>query len=279
MNEKVEITTMSNDTLEGVSFEDLRHENGVCYWWARDVMLALGYDDWRKFEKVMDKAIKTCMNLENVEHHIEFRYERRVIDETENSVQDCKLSRFACLLVAMNGDTNIPQVAGAQAYFANLAEQQVSIEDVDRLSIRKELSVGFTTLNSAFKHAGGDNYAMFNHAGFVAMYNMSKEKATKRKGISDRDFYELMGRAELAANLFRVTMTESRIKTQGVRGQKNLEGAHSTVGFQVRQLVIENEGRPPESLPASTRSIPQVKRTLQKGRKQLENIDKPKKLK
>jgi DNA-damage-inducible protein D len=279
MSEKVGLTTMKDDTLEEVSFEDLRHENGVCYWWARDVMLALGYDDWRKFEKVMDKAIKTCMNLENVEHHIEFRYEKRVIDGTENAVQDCKLSRFACLLVAMNGDTNIPQVAGAQAYFANLAEQQVSVEDVDRLSIRKELSAGHTTLNSAFKRAGGHDFAMFNYAGFVAMYNMSKEKAAKRKGISDQAFYELMGRAELAANLFRVTMTESRIKTQSVRGQRNLEGAHSTVGLQVRQLVMENEGRPPESLPVSARSIPQVKRTLEKGRKQLENIDKPRKAK
>jgi DNA-damage-inducible protein D len=268
------LASMSEPSIKNLSFEDLRHENGMCYWWARQFMVALGYDDWRKFERVLNKAIQTCMNLDKVSHYIEFRFEQRSIDGEE--VQDCKLSRFACFLVAMNGDSNIPQVALAQAYFAALAEQhldQVTGEDVERLSIRKELADGNTALGSVFKRAGGQDFAIFNYVGFVAMYNAKKEQVARRKGINERDLYERMGRAELAANLFRVTMTESRIKNQKIQGQRNLEGAHVIVGQQIRALVIENEGRPPEALPVSPRSIPEVKQRLKRGRKELQKVD------
>jgi DNA-damage-inducible protein D len=268
------LTSMSEPSLENLNFEDLRHENGTCYWWSRQFMVALGYDDWRKFERVLNKAIQTCMNLDKVSHYIEFRFEERTIDGEE--VQDCKLSRFACFLVAMNGDSSIPQVALAQAYFAALAEQhldQVTGENVERLSIRKELSDGNTALSSAFKRAGGYDFAMFNYVGFIAMYNAKKDQVARRKGIDEKDLYERMGRAELAANLFRVTMTESRIKNQKIQGQRNLEGAHVIVGQQIRNLVMENEGRPPEALPVSSRSLPEVKQKLKKGRKELQKVD------
>lgn len=262
---------MDDQILANLTFEDLRHDNGICYWWARDFMLILGYENWQKFEKVLDKAIKTCMNLDQVSHYQEFRFEARVIDDQQ--LQDCKLTRFACLLVAMNGDSNIAQVSYAQAYFATIAEQHLEQEDVERLSIRKELADGHTSLSSIFKRAGGDDFALFNYAGFVGMYNMKKEQVAQRKGVSESALYDRMGRAELAANLFRVTLTESRIESQKIRGQKNLETAHNTVGSQVRTLVLENEGKPPEALPVSPRSIPKIQQNLKKGRRQLEKVD------
>lgn len=271
---------MKNLSLDLITFEDFKQENGVCYWWARDLMYLLGYDHWDRFEKVVNRALKACMNLDRIKHYDEFRFSMRELQGEQ--VQDCKLTRFACFLVAMNGDSNLPNVALAQGYFAHIAEQQldeIDTDDIDRLSIRKELAEGNKTLSRTFKRAGGLNYEHFNSAGFVGMYNAYKKDVARRKSIDPIKFYDRIGRAELAANLFRVTMTEERIKNQSVHGQRYLEQTHREVGQEIREVVKRNTGKHPEQLPASDKSIQDVQRILKQNRKELQAVDKPEKSK
>ena len=261
------------------SFEDFGHSNGMRFWWGRDLMEHLGYQDFGSFEKAVNRAIRACTTL-TVPIFDNFQQEEREIDGRR--VRDYKLSRFACYLTAMNGDVKKPQVAKAQAYFATVGEVArqyfQNADNVERVVIRDEVSEHEKSLSGIASAAGVLQYGLFRNAGYRGMYNMDLGRLRKVKGIDgDRSLLDFMGKQELAANLFRITETEARIKNQNVRGQRSLENAAELVGQKVRQTMIDLSGTRPESLPISN-DIKDVRRGLKKTEKEFAKLDAQKKL-
>ncbi|MBP2316948.1 BRO family protein [Azospirillum soli] len=260
------------------SFEDYGMENGFRYWFARDLMGMLGYKDFGAFKKAINKAMAACAAL-NIDIQDNFVQINRVVDGTE--VSDFKLSKFGCYLTAMNGDSKKPEVAAAQAYFITLAEAFKKYineaEDVDRVRIRDELSQHEKSLAGAANDAGVINYALFQNSGYRGLYNMDMSKLKNIKGVpASRSPLDFMGKEELAANLFRITQTEAKIRNESVRGQRNLERTAYSVGFKVRQTMEEISGTNPESLPPAQdiRQVQSALKTAHKGFKAIEKKEK-----
>ncbi|MEP7168887.1 MAG: BRO family protein [Bacteroidota bacterium] len=263
------------------SFEDFKNENGFTFWWATDLMAMLGYKDMKSFQKVLDRATKAFVSL-NIPHYENIIAEQRTIDSDQ--FQDFKLSRFACYISVMNGDPKKVEVAQAQAYFAQQTRKfELFLEghnDFERILIREELTEGNKSLASIGKQAGGVgfDYAKFQNAGYVGMYNMPSWQLEKKRGVKKGTLMEYMGRTELAANLFRVTQTEERIKNKGVTGQSNLEQTHYQVGREVREIVQKNVGKTPENL-LQEKQLSEVKKEIKQGHKKMLIEDKKKKSK
>jgi len=183
----------------------------------------------------------------------------------------------------MNGDTGKPEVARAQAYFAAMVEvvRQIisNADDVARVQIRDEITHRERSLSGVAKQAGvlEERYGLFHNAGYRGMYNMDYSRLREYKGVDPtRSLLDFMGKQELAANLFRVTETEAKIRNEGVRGQIDLENAAHSVGRQVRQTMIATSGTHPENLPVAE-DIRTVRSGLKKASREFKKIDKPKK--
>lgn len=236
------------------TFEDFRNENGICFWWASDLMGMLGYSSMQSFKKAIERGIRACMTL-NIPHYENFIPEVR--PGSPSGPQDYKLTRFACYLTVMNADPKKERVAAAQVYFAEQTRRyELSLQgsnEMDRLLIRDEMKEGNKSLMSVAKTAGVTDYARFANAGYRGQYNMLNVSLAKRRNIDKDKLADYMGRTELAANLFRITQTEERIKTFGVKGQSKLEETHYNVGREVREIVINNTGKAPEDLPVENR--------------------------
>ncbi len=263
------------------SFEDFAQINGECHWYATDLMKCLGYDDWRAFDNnAINRAVSACLALKlSVQEH--FQQCKRIVESRE--IDDYKLTRFACYLIAMNGDPRKPQVAAAQAYFATLADTVrrylEETENVERVLIREDISDREKSLSSAAKQAGVAQYGYFQNAGYRGMYNMNLNKLRQRRGIpvgvTPLDY---MGKTELAGNLFRITQTEEKIKNDNVHGQAALENVAEVVGRKVRKTMIELSGTAPEMLPVSE-DIKEVKKGLKTAAKEFKKRDTRKALK
>lgn len=276
---------MKEETIETLfnsqpTFEEMRNENGISYWWARDLMRMLGYDNFAKFSKVLDKATQVMLSL-NIRHQDNIMYQNRDIDGKLE--EDAKLTRFACYLVAMNGDPKKPEVAKAQVYFIEQARQfellvQNQAEQVERITRRDKLKKENSALSSTAKQAGVTNYAYFMNEGYLGMYNKHNWQLARDRGIDKTELYEYMGEVELAANVLRASMTKEKIKNEGIRGQNSLEQAHYKVGSIVRQSVKDAIGKYPEDLPTEPKLI-EVKKDLKKLGKGMEKLDKPPKKK
>lgn len=251
------------------SFEDFKNQNGITYWWASDIMKMLSYPDMNSFQKVIDRAIKALISL-NISIYENIIPQARELEGS--TVQDYKLTRFACYLVVMNGNPKKPEVASAQVYFAQQTRKfELFIqgnEDIERVAIREEITEGNKSLSSVAKKAGVEDYAKFQNAGYLGLYNMPNWQLAKKRSIDSKNLLDSMGRMELAANLFRITQTEERIKNQNITGQAALESTHYNVGRSVRDIVIENTGSVPENLPQS-KIIPELKKELKKGHKNM----------
>ena len=252
-----------------LSFEDFKNENGLIYWWASDLMVMLGYKEMKSFQTVLDRATKAFVSL-GIPHYENIIAEMR--DKNGIRIQDFKLSRFACYITVMNGNPKKVEVAQAQAYFAQQTRKfELFIqnnEQIDRLLIREELTEGNKSLASIAKQAKVEDYAKFQNAGYLGMYNMPSWKLEKERGIMKGKLFDNMGRTELAANLFRVTQTEERIKNKKIAGQANLEQTHFQVGREVRGIIQNNMGINPESLPLD-RQISDIKKELKDGHKKM----------
>jgi DNA-damage-inducible protein D len=254
-------------------FEDFKNENGVTYWWASDLMVMLGYIDSLAFGKAIQRAMKACLSL-NIDCLDNFSK----IDR--DGIEDHRLSRFACYLTVMNADPKKPEVAKAQVYFVEQTRKfEILIqqsEDFERLTIRDEIKEGNKSLNSVASRAGLTDYARFANAGYMGLYNMANWQLANKRGIDKKDLQDRMGRTELAANLFRITQTEERIKSHNVRGQANLENTHQSVGREVREIILKNMGKAPEQLPLA-RKLPEVQKELKAGYKKMIQADNQKK--
>lgn len=260
-----------------LSFEDFKQENGFSYWWASDLMKMLGYSNMKAFQRVLDRATKAFVSL-NIPHYDNIIAVQRSVEGTV--VQDFKLTRFACYMSVMNGDPKKAEVAMAQAYFAQQTRKfELYIQnnqEIDRLLIREELTEGNKSLNSVVKHAGVEDYARFTNAGYLGLYNMYSWQLENKRGIKKGKLMDYMGRTELAANLFRVTQTEERIKNKGISGQDNLEQTHYQVGKEVREIIQKNVGKNPEHLPQE-KQLPEVRKELKQGYKKMQKQDRSKK--
>lgn len=268
-----EIQNINNGAL---SFEDFKNENGITYWWASDLMSMLGYKDMKSFQKVLDRATKAFVSL-NIPHYENIRAEQRSKDG--HTIQDFKLSRFACYIAVMNGDPKKIEVAEAQVYFAQQTRRfELHLQNndqIERLLIREELTEGNKSLASVAKQAGGNNFdfAKFQNAGYLGMYNMPSWQLANKRGVKKEKLMDYMGRTELAANLFRTTQTEERIKNKGITGQANLEQTHYQVGREVRDIIQKNAGKAPENLMIE-KQLSDIKKELKDGHKRMLNEDK-----
>jgi DNA-damage-inducible protein D len=260
-------------------FEQAAKENGEQYWYARDFMPLLGYDNFATFEGAVNKAIRACTSIGIPLQGVINPLER----EIDGYVQrDYRLSRFGCYLVAMNGDVSKAEVAAAQTYFFTLAEafrQYIQrAENVERVLIRSDISERENSLKGVASKAGVENYAFFQNAGYRGLYNMNIWKLREIKGVpANRTPLDFMGRQEMAANLFRLTETEAKIKNEGVTGQNKLEATAEEVGRTVRDTMMRLSRTRPELL-APAADIKQVSSGLKKSRKEFAKVNPRKQL-
>jgi DNA-damage-inducible protein D len=229
---------------------------GVEYWMGRDIQPLLGYATWENFGNVIKKAMMSCESVGGaVDNH--FRETTKMVrigSGAEGERRDYFLSRYACYLVAMNGDSSKPEVATAQTYFAVQTRRQELedqlTDDQKRLLLRERVRSVNKQLNGAAKQAGIQNYALFHDAGYRGLYGMGLSDLKQRKGIpSKEDLLDCAGREELAANEFRITQAEARLNREQIRGQRAAEDTHLTVGKEVRTTIAKLGGTMPEDLP------------------------------
>ncbi len=238
------------------TFEDIKHidENGIEFWYARELQLVLNYKEWRKFENVINKAKESCKNSDITvfDHFVEVDKMVQIGSGAQRKQKDYKLTRYACYLIAQNGDTRKKVIALAQTYFAiqtrkqEIREKEYTslTEDEKRFYQRNLTKKGNYSLNQTAKNAGVKNFDKFHNAGYKGLYNgETADDIAKRKGLRYReDILDNMGSEELAANLFRITQTESRLKRDKVDTEKKACDTHNKIGKIVRK-AIKQAGR------------------------------------
>ncbi len=259
-----------------LTFDDFAKENGITYWYASELAMMLGYTDMTAITKAINKAYAVCnnLNIPIIENFIQVK--------SPNLDNDLKLTRFACYLTVMNGNISNPKVAAAQAYFAQLAAEIHSVcqspDEVERVYLRGDISDREKTLSHVAHRHGVEDYALFQNAGYRGMYNMNIRALKNKKGLFEGggSLLDFMNNEELAANIFRITQTEAKIRNQNIQGQKNLENAAETVGRSVRNVMIQNTGVAPENLKLSEDKINRIKSNIKKTHKALVKHDKKK---
>lgn len=263
-------------------FESIKHvdENGVEYWTSRSLWKVLEYTEYRHFLPVIEKAKIACKNSGlNIEDHFEDILEMVGIGSgAERELDSVKLSRYACYLIVQNADPSKAIVAQGQTYFAiqtRIAEvqqmkeyQELSSEEEKRLFLRAELLKHNSQLASAAKDAGvidNKDYAIFQNYGYRGLYGgLNAKDIHARKGLKkSQKILDHMGSTELAANLFRATQTEEKLRRENIKGKQQANLTHYEVGAKVRQTIKELGGTMPEDLP-TVESIKSVERKQQK---------------
>ncbi len=261
-------------------FESIKHfdENGLEYWLARELMTILGYSKWENFEEVIKKAQKACVeSLQNVDDHFP-DVRKSVASGTNNKsvrlLKDYKLDRYACYLIAQNGDSRKQVIALAQTYFAMQTRRQElsdSLPNLEkRIFIRGEVTKENKKLFKTAKGAGVSNFGSFNDAGYRGLYNSSLSEIEKKKGIKKGSLLDHAGSTELAANLFRITQTEDKISKEKIRGQETASRVHFAIGGKVRQTIKDIGGTLPENL-KSEKHIKEVKKDVKIAKKNNSN--------
>ena len=255
-------------------FEDIKHidEYGNEYWLARELQKVLGYSQWRRFKNTVSKA-KTSCNNSNVRVEDHFANIGKMINLGKGgtrNIDDYKLSRYACYLIAQNGDSRKKTIALAQTYFAiqtrkqELSEKEYSMltEDEKRFYQRNLTRKGNYSLNRVARDVGVINFDKFHNAGYKGLYNgETANDIAKRKKLRYReDILDNMGSEELAANLFRITQTESKIKRDDIKGEKKANKTHYEVGRKIRKTIEELGGTMPENLPTPEKSLKELEK-------------------
>ena len=280
-------TQLSNRNLS--LFEQIKQtdEFGNEFWSGRDLSKVLEYSEYRHFAPVIERAKEACINSgQSVLDHFEDVLEMIATGKTaQREVESVKLSRYACYLIVQNADPAKEVVALGQTYFAvqtRLQEIQqmdqynrLSSEDEKRLFLRDEMAKHNTQLAAAAKDAGviePFDYAIFQNHGYMGLYGGLDAKAIhKKKQLKkSQQILDHMGSTELAANLFRATQTEEKLRRENITGKENANRTHYEVGRKVRKTIQELGGEMPENLPVAD-SISQLKKARQskqiKGKK------------
>lgn len=258
------------------TFEDIKHINeyGAEYWRARELAQVLQYADWRNFENTIFKAMEACKNSGNEisDHFGDATNFTNLGSGATRKISDYALSRYACYLIVMNGDPRKDIIAVGQTYFAVKTRQQELIdnyeqltEDQKRLAIRNEMISHNKSLAEAAQMAGVSDprdYAIFQNRGYQGLYGgLGAKEIHARKGLKrGQKILDHMGSTELAANLFRATQTDEKIRRENVQGMQAACDTHYEVGKKVRQTIKELGGTMPEDLPTPEKSIMQIEK-------------------
>jgi DNA-damage-inducible protein D len=273
-----------NNCVHISPFEQIRQttDAGIEFWSSRDFAEVLGYGDYRNFESVIEKARLSCFNSGH-------RIEDHFVDVTEmieigkggqRPVKTVLLSRYACYLTIQNADPRKEIVAQGQTYFAIQTRRQEledeQIEEERRILLREEIRCHNAQLADAARNAGvvePVDYAIFQNHGYMGLYGGLKQKDIhQRKGLKkSQKILDHMGSTELAANLFRATQAEEKLRRDKIKGKDAANRTHHQVGAKVRQTIRELGGTMPEDLPA----VESIKKIENKKHRQLGKADKP----
>lgn len=262
------------------TFDSIKHVNeyGEEYWLARELQPVLEYAQWRRFSDAIERAKLACKNSGfAVEDH--FADVGKMVDigsGAERQIDDVMLSRYACYLIVMNGDPRKEVIAIGQSYFAVKTRQQELIdnyeqmsEDQKRLAIRNEMIAHNKSLAEAAQMAGiadQREYAIFQNKGYQGLYGgLGAKEIHTRKGLKkSQKILDHMGSTELAANLFRATQTDEKLRRENIQGKQAAYDTHYKVGKKVRQTIQELGGTMPEDLPTPEKSVKQIEREVER---------------
>ena len=268
---KKEVTAYSQQTFESIKHID---ENGAEFWYARELQVALEYTEWRNFEKSIKRAKEACTasGFAETDHFVDANKMIDLAKGAQREIADIKLSRYACYLIVMNGDPRKEVIALGQTYFAVKTRQQEIADDLaqlseddKRLAIRDEVTIRNKFLASSAKAAGvvtPADYAVFQNRGYQGLYNgLGMKDIHKRKGLKKNEqILDHMGATELAANLFRITQTDDKLRRENIKGKEKANETHFAVGKKVRQTIAELGGTMPENLPTPEKSAKLLKK-------------------
>jgi len=269
--------TQHHQTFESLKQTD---DEGAEFWYARELQNVLDYSRWEKFKQVIKKATTACKQSGQPtdDHFHQVVKMVQIGSEARRETKDYKLSRYACYLIVQNADANKPVIANGQTYFAiqtrrqelkdDTGFQQLS-EDQKRLMLRNELATHNKQLAAVARDAGvksGLDYAIFQNHGYKGLYGGLDNKAIhQHKGLKkSQKILDHMGSTELAANLFRATQTEDKLKRDDIKGKTKANQTHRKVGAKVRQTIKELGGTMPEDLPTPEQGIRQLEHQQQK---------------
>lgn len=257
-------------------FESIKHidENGEEFWYARELQIALEYGQWRRFNEVIERARISCENSQVSvhEHFADVGKSSPMPNGGERIINNYKLSRYACYLIVQNSDPRKKVIALGQTYFAVKTRQQELIENFDdltedkkRLAIRNEMIAHNKSLAEATQMAGVEtarDYAIFQNKGYQGLYGgLGAKEIHERKGLKkSQKILDHMGSTELAANLFRATQTDEKLRRENIVGKTAANQTHYEVGKKVRQTIAELGGTMPEDLPTPSKSIQQIEK-------------------
>lgn len=279
------VASMAHRDLEDPhrqTFESIRHADGeVEYWLARQLAPVLGYQDYRNFLSVVEKARVACAaaGLQPADHFGDVTTMIELAKGARREISDIRLSRYACYLIVQNGDPSKPVIAHGQTYFAVQTRRQelqdqpsfaAMSEDERRLMLRREMAQHNTALASAARQAGvesGLDYAVFQDHGYRGLYGgRTMRDIHGLKGLKkSQKILDHMGSTELAANLFRATQAEEKLRRDGARTKAQANDIHHAVGRKVRATIGELGGVMPEDLPTPDASIKQLERRRAKA--------------
>ncbi len=272
------------------AFESIRQHTaeGREFWSARDLLPLLEYASWSKFKAVIKKSITSC-NTSNIPHQNHFSQVGKMVTIGSGAKRDIvdydyHLSRYACYLIVQNGDPSKPVIAQGQTYFAmqtrrqeladDAAFQQLN-EDKKRVVLRNELKEHNKHLVETAHQAGvesGLDFAVFQNHGYQGLYGgLATADIHQKKGLKkSQKILDYMGSTELAANLFRATQAEEKLRREGIKGKQKANNAHREVGAKVRQTIKDLGGTMPENLPTPDTD---VKKLARQHSKKLTNRD------
>ena len=268
------ITTKHHQTFDAIRHIDAEgHE----YWLARQLGKILEYSEYRHFQPVIERAKEACQNSRQVpDDHFEDVLEMVEIGSgAQREMPDVRLSRYACYLIVQNGDPSKPVVANGQTYFALQTRRQELRDEANfaslsenerRLMLRDEMKEHNKALVAAAKQAGVEtslDYAIFQDHGYKGLYGGlgAKDIHTRKALKPSHQILDHMGSTELAANLFRATQTEEKLRRDEIKGKTAANRTHYDVGQKVRKTIQELGGTMPENLPTPDKSIQQLARS------------------
>ena len=260
-------------------FEEIKEidENGIEFWTARNLFPLLGYSRWETFDEVIIRAAKAALNSgQIIDNH--FRQLTKLVEVgsgARRAIKDWKMDRYACYLIAQNGDSKIPQIALAQTYFTIQTRRQEVFDKLPysekRLFIRGEVTDENKKLFKTAKHAGVAHFGLFNDAGYRGLYGSSLAAVESKKGIRKGELLDRAGSSELAANLFRITQTDDKLKKDNIKGDIAAQRVHNMIGGKVRQTIKDIGGTLPEDLKPE-RHIKEIRKEIKLLNKQTKKI-------